>query len=214
MIQEGLFPEPKHAVPSSRVSPVASGQQWSGPMVGQTVMGVKDLSAGRSVGPLSPGESPRFNAGGYTHSSGEEHRHYYHDEHGNVDEGQTDRRSYGPMHERNVTLNKYEAANSYGRDRPRQFGQLTQFPTNAITHTAQPAWDTADTGENGGNVSELAEQLRQGDTIKEPIQIAKMNGRNYVLDGHHRLAAARTAGLSTIPAYHWDADKSHEKGEW
>ena len=36
--------------------------------------------------------------------------------------------------------------------------------------------------------------------IKEPIKYFEFNGTKYVVDGHHRLMAARELGLKSVPA--------------
>lgn len=36
--------------------------------------------------------------------------------------------------------------------------------------------------------------------IKDTIKYVNLNGRKYVVDGHHRLLAARELGISNVPA--------------
>ena len=36
--------------------------------------------------------------------------------------------------------------------------------------------------------------------IKDPIKYVKYKRRNYVVDGHHRLQAAKSLGLKKVPA--------------
>ncbi|MBU3131869.1 ParB/RepB/Spo0J family partition protein [Clostridium gasigenes] len=35
--------------------------------------------------------------------------------------------------------------------------------------------------------------------IKEPIKYVEYNGKKYVVDGHHRLQAAKRAGIGDVP---------------
>ena len=45
-------------------------------------------------------------------------------------------------------------------------------------------------------VAEYAESMRAGGWRGEPIKIIEHNGQRYVIDGHHRLAAARKVGIA------------------
>ena len=36
--------------------------------------------------------------------------------------------------------------------------------------------------------------------IREPIKYVEVNGQKYVVDGHHRLQAARELGIKDVPA--------------
>ena len=49
------------------------------------------------------------------------------------------------------------------------------------------------------NVDNLAKNMRIKGWEGPPIKVFEHNGTRYVLDGHHRLAAARQAGISEIP---------------
>jgi len=44
-------------------------------------------------------------------------------------------------------------------------------------------------------VSELAESMRTGGWQGEPIKVVEHNGQMLIVDGHHRVAAARIAGI-------------------
>lgn len=44
-------------------------------------------------------------------------------------------------------------------------------------------------------VGEIAESMRGGGWKGDPIKIVEHNGQRYVIDGHHRLEAARRAGI-------------------
>ncbi len=48
-------------------------------------------------------------------------------------------------------------------------------------------------------VHELVQSLREEQTLKEPIVVAK--DFHIVLDGHHRVAALKILGSSSVPAY-------------
>lgn len=45
---------------------------------------------------------------------------------------------------------------------------------------------------------ELIEDIRKNG-IKEPIKYVNYNGEKFIVDGHHRLYAARMLGLDNIP---------------
>jgi uncharacterized ParB-like nuclease family protein len=45
----------------------------------------------------------------------------------------------------------------------------------------------------------MAEAMRTKGWDGPPIDVVEHQGRYYVIDGHHRLAAAKRAGLETVP---------------
>ena len=54
-------------------------------------------------------------------------------------------------------------------------------------------------GLNGQFVEELAEALRSGSKVT-PVDVVGVDKRLYVVNGHHRAAAAQAAGLEKLPA--------------
>ena len=48
-------------------------------------------------------------------------------------------------------------------------------------------------------VNRLASTFKNEGFNKGPISIVKYGGESYVVDGHHRLAAARQAGITEVP---------------
>ncbi|WP_437576749.1 RHS repeat-associated core domain-containing protein [Sorangium sp. So ce887] len=49
------------------------------------------------------------------------------------------------------------------------------------------------------NLANLVESMRTGGWNGPPVKVIEHNGAKYVLDGHHRLAAARKAGIAEVP---------------
>jgi ParB-like nuclease domain len=47
--------------------------------------------------------------------------------------------------------------------------------------------------------SRLASNMRASGWKGPPVKVFEQGGVKYVLDGHHRLAAAREAGLTSVP---------------
>jgi ParB-like chromosome segregation protein Spo0J len=54
-------------------------------------------------------------------------------------------------------------------------------------------------GSSARNIEQIAESMRAGGWNGPPIKVFEHNGVKYVLDGHHRLAAARQVGLAEVP---------------
>jgi hypothetical protein len=86
---------------------------------------------------------------------------------------------------------------------------LSRFSGGAANGTkALAAGATTSTAEliptHGMNMSRRAfEALKQDISlsgIKSPINFVEANGRKYVLDGHHRVRAARELGIEQVPA--------------
>jgi RHS repeat-associated protein len=54
---------------------------------------------------------------------------------------------------------------------------------------------------NGSEVKRLTKDMKANGFNKNyPIDITKIDGRNVIIDGHHRVEAAKRAGISEIPA--------------
>jgi len=55
----------------------------------------------------------------------------------------------------------------------------------------------------GNRIQRMAKAMREGTfdwKAAGPVRIAERDGTRIILDGHHRVAAARRAGLSEVPA--------------
>lgn len=91
---------------------------------------------------------------------------------------------------------------------------LHQVRADALVHTAQSSSDTeqgrapalSDQFEGRQRIDKIRESLDAGEGIREPAWLMKHNNRLYSLDGHHRIVAAREAGLPNFPARVWDRD--------
>jgi hypothetical protein len=83
---------------------------------------------------------------------------------------------------------------------------LMGAPAKAVVkapRTVSPANVTRTHGLSGRassrTVNEIADSMRRNGFQGEPIKIFEHNGEKFILDGHHRIAAARRAGLDDIP---------------
>jgi hypothetical protein len=89
---------------------------------------------------------------------------------------------------------------------------LVQMSTDTLLHTGQAhhvtegdeGWD--DTLEGRNRINAIRDDVEHGERIRKPAWIAKVNGRHFALDGHHRIVAAREGGAETFPARLWDMD--------
>ena len=209
-------------VPQDR--PVEESPQWNdrrrytGPMAGQLVMGATDLSD-QKQDRLNAYDKKSHNAGFMEV-----------DEHGYVQEGEVtplnDQRAgmppaahmygtHGGMFADAEVFKQGQAheVNKHWKSKP-----TVQFPTNALVHSTQPAEETegeaeeattdwsASLGEGRERIEEIKDDLHAGGKIQKPIWMVKTNGRHFQLDGHHRMVAAREAGLSHVPVKMWDLD--------
>jgi filamentous hemagglutinin len=53
---------------------------------------------------------------------------------------------------------------------------------------------------SGSQVNRLKKDMQQnGFDPDQPIDVADVDGRQIILDGHHRAAAARRAGIKEVP---------------
>jgi hypothetical protein len=184
-------PKPKKAAPSER-------PQWSGPIPGQTVMHP------RRLGELSHGVDADDYAMGITRP---ETRHMEVDRHGFVQQVHDVSQQFAGLDIDRNTQGLYgshggsEASRASVREhwvnQPR-----TEIRTDTPLHTTQSTYDTAGMGDLHG----IVRDLEAGGKINKPAWVVKDKGKMFVLDGHHRITAARMAGLSHFPARVWDRD--------
>jgi hypothetical protein len=74
--------------------------------------------------------------------------------------------------------------------------------TDTPIHSTQWHQDT----EAVGSIDDITRDLESGGKINQPVWLVRDMGKLYALDGHHRITAARRAGLSHFPARIWDRD--------
>lgn len=173
--------------------------QWSGPIPGQTVMDP------RSLGRLSYGVDANDYARGITQP---EARHAEIDNHGfysqvhdvkarQFDGVDVDRTSenlhvqYGGSNSRVPSVREHWAKQPVARVR-----------ADSPLHTTQATVDT----EGTGSIDSIRQSIAAGSDIKEPVWLVRDRGKLFVLDGHHRITAARKEGLKDFPAHIWDRD--------
>ncbi|MEV4354210.1 DNRLRE domain-containing protein [Nonomuraea sp. NPDC049625] len=70
-----------------------------------------------------------------------------------------------------------------GIDAPSEFER-----THSISGKSSSKW-----------VLSLIEEMRVNGYTQDPIKVVTLHGKKYVVDGHHRLAAARRAGIKEVP---------------
>lgn len=51
----------------------------------------------------------------------------------------------------------------------------------------------------GSNIKRIAKNMKQNGWVGDPIEVFVVDGKTIILDGHHRVAAAKQAGLKTVP---------------
>lgn len=94
-------------------------------------------------------------------------------------------------------------------------GALDDAATN--TATASPSSFTRTEALSGRasarKVSELAESMRTGGWQGDPIKVIEHNGQRIVVDGHHRIAAARAVGID-VPYEVVDPSSVIGPGQW
>lgn len=103
---------------------------------------------------------------------------------------------------------------------------VQQVPSSALIHTIQNS-DETETGKGYGRsesaqtfralfpgrregrerVNAIRDDVEAGNPIENPAWLIKKNDRLLAVDGHHRIVAAREAGLSHFPARIMDLDK-------
>jgi ParB/Sulfiredoxin domain len=96
-----------------------------------------------------------------------------------------------------------DVAEAVERDAARSAGR------DAAEHAARPDGlvhpsELQRTHEIGGNASsrrviEIRDSLQREGWKGEPISIVEHDGKKYIVDGHHRVAAARRAGVEEVP---------------
>jgi hypothetical protein len=89
---------------------------------------------------------------------------------------------------------------------------LVHIRADSPLTTMQPPSETEGESWNGETphgrrgIDAIKEDLAMGRPLREPAWVVKDRGRLFVLDGHHRVVAAREAGLEHIPVRLWDRD--------
>lgn len=104
---------------------------------------------------------------------------------------------------------------------------VVHFPVDAPLHTTQTAnvteedqggtWNSRDLDKQYGSqrgthlrgrstINGIVADLSAGGQIREPVWLIKQDNRHFVLNGHHRIVAAREAGHQTVPARVLDLD--------
>lgn len=181
------------------------GPQWSGPPVGQLVMGVHDAAHGQPT----------------THGDFTPHDPFEIDEHGFI----TERGGIGWA---KITPSADKAAgNPSAKDLYKQYGggrandpevqkhwesqPLVHVRSDTPVHTGQPAKvtehsKTGDKPPGRERIEGIRESLRSGEEIRDPAWLVRQSGRLYAMDGHHRIVASREEGRETYPARVWDRD--------
>ena len=172
-------------------------RQWSGPARGQMVMHQAEL--GRESTGITTSEEA---AGADPYASPPKRRGLSADAHGFIQQP--------------INLNKTDPevdtvylygshGGGIGTSRVKEFWDSQ--PTHSVRsdtpiHTNQKPEDT----NRSGRSQEIRQELEGGGRIKNPAWLVKDQGRLFALDGHHRIAAARQAGLGKFPAKVWDRD--------
>ena len=187
------MPAPGRPRPKAKVD---ERPHWSGPVPGQTVMNP------RRLGELSYGIDSNDAAIGAT---APEQRHMEVDPHGFVQQVHFSRQ-FDNIDIDRPSIDLYSTHGGQIKDKrvrdhwvkqPR-----TEIRTDTPLHTAQSTYDT----EGVGSIDDIVNDLKSGGKINQPAWIVRDKGKLFVLDGHHRITAARRAGLSHFPARLWDRD--------
>jgi hypothetical protein len=190
--QLSLFPA-KEAGPRSRRKPkpeVPSG--WSGQLPGQTVL-PPDITSGESL--LTGKHGPE---GGYL----------FHDRHGNIsEEGASS--DWDPSSSIEGAYQERPKLMDVAKRQP-----VTHVRTDAPLHTLQPEGETEHLydivhGDERRKKLDLSIALHG---VHDPILLVRHQNRHIIIDGHHRLLAARKAGHPTVPAQIFDHDAHVARG--
>ena len=177
----------------------AERPQWSGPIPGQTVMDP------RSLGRLSYGVDRNEWAMGITepvsrHAEIDDHGFYsqVHDVRAKQFDGIDVDRITEDLHSTHGgTLARVPSVRAHWAKQP-----LARVKSDSPLHTTQATVDT----EGVGSIDSIRQSLAAGSGIKEPVWLVRDQGKLFVMDGHHRIAAARKEGLKDFPARIWDRD--------
>jgi hypothetical protein len=68
-------------------------------------------------------------------------------------------------------------------------------PPSGVTLPAVTLTDEGGGRESSRLVQQYAESMRKGGWQGDPIEVVEHKGKRYILDGHHRVEAARRAGI-------------------
>lgn len=175
----------------------ATKRSWSGPIPGQTVMHPRDLghqNHGITSHEWDMGED----------ATSTEKRHLAADPHGFIQqttsnlEPDPDARTASLFSSHGGAVNTPSVREFWDRQ------PVHSVKADTPLHSTQSHTDT----EHDGGVDDIKKDLDAGGRIQNPAWIVKDRGRLFVLDGHHRIAAARRAGRSDFPARVWDRDKA------
>ncbi|WP_042196920.1 polymorphic toxin-type HINT domain-containing protein [Paenibacillus camerounensis] len=62
-------------------------------------------------------------------------------------------------------------------------------------------WDLEGTGDaiSKKNLKDITENMKKNGWVGDPIEIYQVNGKNLIVNGHHRAKAARQAGIENVP---------------
>lgn len=203
-MQEELPGMPSPLRRGRKQRPVDEKPQWSGPIPGQTVMHP------RRLGEMSHGVDSGDVAMGITEP---QTRHMEADPHGFVQQVHDVSAVGGQFRDLDVDRNTIGLHATHGGSvkTPKVRDHWVKQPkmnvrTDTPIHTTQWHGDT----EGVGSIDSIVKDLTTGGQIDQPVWLVKDMGKLYALDGHHRITAARRAGLSHFPARVWDRDAERQ----
>lgn len=82
----------------------------------------------------------------------------------------------------------------------------TEFGSMGMSHWANEEQPHGIEPEGRRRIQAIQGDVEAGNPIRKPAWLVRKGGRLFALDGHHRIVAAREAGLSRYPARVWDWD--------
>lgn len=200
--------KPKKAKKAKKSAPKG---EWSGPVPGQTVMSPRDL------GEVPIGiDTDEYARGVRWEGSGKDRkplpvidreRHTEIDPHGFVSQIHPMRQSQQFRDIDKSTADLYATHGGSLDDIPTVQDHWSKQPVTSVrsdspVHTVQWHRDT----EGTGSISDIVRDIEAGGKINNPAWLVRDKGKLFVLDGHHRITAARRAGLESYPARIWDRD--------